>query len=139
MNKPGIKIRLTITAIETYLHSKGWIMVTPSDSAKTNPNVIIYRGGSDVHGKPLTVALPARSDLLGANQRISEVVRLLATLEAKSPRQLALTIASQPSVVQGRGPKVIGLKGSTQPTKAKANKAGQQHKYKLQNAARSST
>lgn len=94
--RPSAISLLTIPAVETYLQSKGW---TKAESV--NPNVRIYRGPDDIHGNPLVVVLPARPDLIDTKQRLADVVRTMATLEAKSPQQVAQKIVARRRAMQG--------------------------------------
>ena len=87
----------TISAVAAYLQSRGWTKVMPPDPDRANPNVLIYQGGSDLEGKPLTAALPAHSDLIDAKRCLSNVVHLLAILEAKPSRQMAREIIARES------------------------------------------
>lgn len=102
----------TTPAVEAYLQNKGWTKVTPTDPNKANPNVLVYRGGSDVEGNPLTVILPARPDLIDAKRRVSDVVRFLAALEAKSPRHMVQEIIVRERPSTAVAPKNTSLRSA---------------------------
>jgi hypothetical protein len=90
--------RLSIPAVEAYLQRTGWTRIEGE-----NPNARAYRGRNDIYGNPIVVVLPARPDLIDANLRLADVVRSLATLEAKSPQQLARKIVARQRTTLGKG------------------------------------